>query len=275
MNQLRAASDTPQPQLRFDERMAHILDLLDRQSTASLAEIQAITGPSAPTVRRDLNALEARGLLRRRRGGAILHGTANPIDEAFELRRRRNARAKAAIAVTAAKQVGTRTAIFLGDGSTATALAEVLIQRDEPLWVATTALNIAQRFSTVDRIEVVVIGGQLRGSSYGTVGPLAIAGIANLRADIAFLVPDWLDLAGPVFNNLADAEVAQHMARRSTRTIILADSSKYAPGGTAHMLTWHQADELITEAITPALGDRLAKTRTKVTLAPNVDAVGR
>lgn len=33
------------------------------------------------------------------------------------------------------------------------------------------------------------------------------------------------------------------------------------------MLTWNQVDELITEAITPALADRLAKTRTKVTIA--------
>lgn len=230
VNQLRSGSGGPQSRLRFDERMAHILDLLGRQSTASLGEIQAATGASAPTVRRDLSTLEAQGLLRRQRGGATLGVTANPIDEAFDLRRRRNARAKGAIAVTAAKLVGIRAAIFLGDGSTATALAEVLIQRGEPIWVATTAVNIAQRVSTVDRMEVVVVGGLLRGDSYGTVGPLAIATIANLRADLAFLVPDWLDLTGPVFNNLADAEVALHMARRSARTIVLADSSKFAPG---------------------------------------------
>lgn len=257
-----------QSRLRPDERMAHILGLLARQSTASLAEIQAVTGASAPTVRRDLTALEEQGVVRRRRGGATLQRTGSPIDEAFDLRRRRNGRAKGAIAIAAAKLVRANTAIFLGDGSTATALAEVLVQRGHPLWVATTGLNIAQRLSTVIGMEVIVIGGQLRGSSFGTVGPLATGALANLRADMAFLVPDWLDLSGPIFNSLADAEVAEQMARRSARTVILADSSKFGAGGTAQTLRWQQVDDVITESIDPALADRFAKTRTRLTIAP-------
>lgn len=256
-----------QDRLSPEERARNILDLLTRQSSASLADIEATTGASTPTVRRDLATLEQQGLLRRTRGGATLRGTGNPIDEAFDLRRRRNAGAKDAIAATAAKLVAIHTAIFLGDGSTATALAEVLAQRGQPLWVATTALNIAHRLSMVGGMDVIIIGGQLRGHSYGTIGPLATTVIAGLRADIAFLVPDWLDRSGPVFNNLADAEVAQHMARRSTRTVILADSSKFAPGGTARLLTWQQVDELITDALPAALADRLAQTRTRVTVA--------
>lgn len=232
--------------------------------------MQAVTGASAPTVRRDLTALEEQGLVRRQRGGATLQRTWSPIDESFDLRRRRNARAKSAIAAAAARLVGVNTAIFLGDGSTATALAEVLAQRGQPLWVATTGLNIAQRLSTVVGMEVIVVGGQLRGNSFGTVGPLATGALANLRADMAFLVPDWLDLSGPVFNSLADAEVAEHMARRSDRTVILADSSKFAPGGSARILHWEQVDDLVTESIDPALVERLTKARTRVRVAPRV-----
>lgn len=254
--------------LRYDERVAHLLDLLTRQASASLAEMQAVTGASLPTLRRDLATLERQGALHRTRGGARLVPSSGPLDEEFELRRRRNASAKGAIAVAAARMVAPRMALFLQDGSTALALAEELRLTGLPLSIATSALNVAQRLAGSGEIEVTVLGGHLRRTSFGVVGPMTTSALGQLRADIAFLPPDLLDQEGPVSNSLADAEVAQHMSRHAARTVVIADASKYGAGGTARIARWEDVDDLVTDAVAPALGPRLEEAGVRVTVAP-------
>jgi DeoR/GlpR family transcriptional regulator of sugar metabolism len=253
--------------LRRDERAAHLLDLLARQSSASLAEMQTVTGASLPTLRRDLRALESRGALQRVRGGARAVQPNSPLDEVFELRRRRNASAKGAIAVAAAQLVTSRMAIFLPDGSTTLALAEELKRRAQPLSVATSALNIAARLADAEGIEVTVLGGLLRGSSLGTVGPLTTAALQSLRADIAFISPDRLDRSGPVTNSMLDAEVGRTMAANAARTVVVADASKFTRGGSARILAWAEVDDLVTDAVTPAFAAALAEAGVAVTIA--------
>lgn len=147
--------------------------------------------------------------------------------------------------------------VMLGDGSTALAVAEELRRMESVISVATPALNIAERLAGVESIEVTVLGGMLRGSSFGTVGPLTTAALLSMRADIAFLSPDRLDERGLVFNSMMDAEVAQTMAARADRVVVIADSSKFAPGGMAALTTWDRVDDLITERISPLTSARI------------------
>lgn len=249
-----------------EERVAHLLDLLYRQSSATTQEMQAATGASAVTIRRDLSALQRQGLVRRTHGGATLKTTPSPIDEVFALRRRRNAAAKGAIAIAAADLVADHTVVLLGDGSTAFALTEELCRRGQPLLLATPAINVAARLVEVETFEVIVLGGQLRGASFGSVGPLTMAALKAIRADIAFISPDRLDVDGPVFNTFADAEVADAMAARAARVVLLADSTKFTPGGSAMLTPWERIDDLVTEAIDPALDDHLAEVGVRVTV---------
>lgn len=248
--------------------MAHLLDLLDRQSSASVAEMQAVTGASAVTIRRDLTILERQGLVRRTHGGATLQATKSPIDETFAMRRRRNAAAKGAIAVAAADLVDDHIVVLLGDGTTPFALAEELCRRAQPLLIATPAINIAARLAEVDRFEVIVLGGQLRGASFGAAGPLTMDALKTIRADVAFTSPDRLDMEGPVFNTFADAAVARAMADRAARFVVLADSSKLTTGGSAVLTPWERVDDLVTDAVPAELREHLERCGVRVITAP-------
>ncbi|MFS0898474.1 DeoR/GlpR family DNA-binding transcription regulator [Mycolicibacterium litorale] len=238
------------PEQHAEERYAHLLELLSRQQFASIEDIRRATGASAPTIRRDLALLEERGLIKRARGGASLATTASTLDEAFELRRRRNAREKGAIALAAADLVKPRASLLLNDGSSILALAEELISQGDPLWVATSGLNIGERLASAAGIEVIVIGGALRASSFGTSGPLATSAIAQLTVDTTFLGCDGIDLElGVRSNSLLDAEIAAAMARQGRRVVVLADSSKVGQRAVAGTVRWSDVDVLITNGL--------------------------
>ncbi|GAA0443319.1 transcriptional regulator [Acrocarpospora corrugata] len=251
-----------------DERHAHILNLLARQETASLEEIRQLTAASPATVRRDLATLADQGLLRRTRGGASLIPVASTLDETFTLRRRRSARDKGAIAVATAALIPPGSAVFLNDGSTTFALSEELAGRGGPLWFATSALNIAARLAGVATFDVNVIGGSLRGSSFATSGPMATAALGRFTADFAVLGCDGLDLdSGVGWNSLADAEIAQVMARRAARTIVVADAGKFDRPARVGALGWDDVDDLVTNAVDHDWSAHLKTAGVHVTIA--------
>jgi DeoR/GlpR family transcriptional regulator of sugar metabolism len=231
------------------ERLDRIVDLLAEQGLASLGEMRAVTGASEATARRDLDALAQSGLIERTRGGARLLQRGSSLDEAFERRRRRNARAKAAIAARAADDVPTGAALFLNDGSTMLAFAQELARRRLALTVATCGLNIAELLARQETFEVVVIGGSLRSSSFGTIGPLATEAIRTLHADFAFLGCDGFHRTqGVRSNSLHDAEVARAFASHADATVVLADASKSGNEARARSVGWDQVDRLVTDA---------------------------
>jgi DeoR/GlpR family transcriptional regulator of sugar metabolism len=256
------------PERNADERRALLLELLARQQFASLDEMQLATGASLPTLRRDLSTLEREGLLKRVRGGAAPAAVASTLDEAFDLRRRRNAREKGAIAVAAADLVKNRSSILLNDGSTTLALAEELAARAPSLWIATNGLNIGERLASVGSFEVIVIGGALRGSSFGTSGMLATTAIAQLTVDVTFIGCDGADLErGVRFNSLQDAEIAAAMARAARRVVVLADSSKLGQSAIAGAVGWSEVDILITDACDGEWRDHLGGEGVEVVIA--------
>ncbi len=147
------------------EREMEILRLLDVESMVSVADLSALFGISPVTIRKDLEALERRRLLRRVRGGAV---RADGSDEgAFELRLRHRAEVKRAIARDAARLVQDGDAIALDCSTTCYYLADLLRAR-QGLVVVTNGLRAAELLS--DTATVVVTGGTLRPSSWSLVG---------------------------------------------------------------------------------------------------------
>src|SRR4051794_14636719 len=92
-----------------ETRRRLLLDLIVRQGFAPLDELVKALGVSESTVRRDLEALELGGQVRRTHGGAVTSGEVRALP-AFEDR---------AATATAEKQaIGRATAALLDDGDT-------------------------------------------------------------------------------------------------------------------------------------------------------------
>jgi DeoR/GlpR family transcriptional regulator of sugar metabolism len=250
-----------------DERQEQILALLNQQQIASLSELQEATHASEATTRRDLIALADRGLIERTRGGARLLAQDSSLDEEFGRRRQRSAREKRAIAATAAELVRPGASLFLNDGSTTFALAHELVRTHNDLWVATNALNIAEFLARSPTCQVVVIGGSLRHSSFGTIGPFATDAIRDLSVDIAFLGCDGVHGDGVRSNNVYDAEVARAMAEHARKVVVLADSSKAGNPARAQVIDWGAVDTLVTDTASPDLQEAITRRQVELRLA--------
>ena len=242
-----------------EERRRRVEELLRRQAVASLSEVMEVTGASEATTRRDLVLLERLGLLARTRGGARAVQRHSTLEEEFEIRQSRDRREKRLIAQRAAELIEDGTTLFLTDGTTTYALAQCLVHRH--LTVVTGALNIAQLLASSAGIEVIVVGGELRATSFGTTGPLSVDTIRSLHADVTFIGPDGVTIDGGVRTfSLDDAASFRAMSESSSRTVVLASPAKIGFPARVRVIDWPQVDTLVAAPLpaefTESLGQR-------------------
>ena len=133
------------------QRQAHILEVVRRAGGVRVSEIVRALGVSDMTVRRDLEALAARGLLAKVHGGATAILTPSTHEPGFAAKSTRQRVEKEAIAAQAATLVNPGTAIAISAGTTTYALTRWLV--DVPgLTVVTNSVQVADLFHQGDGI---------------------------------------------------------------------------------------------------------------------------
>lgn len=165
------------------EREQAILLALESTGRVQVNELAARFGVSAVTIRKDLDGLERRSLLRRIRGGAVSAG--NTDEGAWAMRVRHGVEAKRAIAREAAQLVRNGDVIALDSSTTAYHLARELLDRRN-LVVITNGLRTAQLLMQESTAMVLLPGGVLRRSAESLVGPIGDLLAGRGRIDKGF-----------------------------------------------------------------------------------------
>ncbi|KUJ40038.1 DeoR family transcriptional regulator [Streptomyces albus subsp. albus] len=211
----------------------------------SLRELARVVQTSEVTVRRDVRALEAEGLLDRRHGGAVLPGGFSR-ESGFPQKSHLATAEKTAIADLAAGLVEEGEAVVVGAGTTTQELARRLA-RVPGLTVVTNSLLVAQALAHANRVEVVMTGGTLRGSNYALVGSGAEQSLQGLRVSRAFLSGSGLTAErGLSTSNMLSASVDRALVQAASEVVVLADHTKL---GTDTMFQTVPT-ELITRLVT-------------------------
>ncbi|MGV9852557.1 DeoR/GlpR family DNA-binding transcription regulator [Streptomyces endocoffeicus] len=191
----------------------------------SLRELARVVQTSEVTVRRDVRALEAEGLLDRRHGGAVLPGGFTR-ESGFPQKSHLATAEKTAIADLAAGFVEEGEAVVVGAGTTTQELARRLA-RVPGLTVVTNSLLVAQALAHANRVEVVMTGGTLRGSNYALVGSGAEQSLQGLRVSRAFLSGSGLTAErGLSTSNMLSASVDRALVQAAAEVVVLADHTK-------------------------------------------------
>src|ERR1700755_2309254 len=201
-------------------RRADILNrLLDRgfQSVNALAQAFAV---DASTIRRDLDKLEAEGVVRRTHGGAL------PVKpDAPASGHGRHRAEMAAIGAAMAERVHEGQTILLDSGETTLEVA--LHLGHSRLTVVTHDLRVGLEIATKPSINLVFVGGELLPSGFGMWGPTSVQQVENLRVNVAIFGAGTIMDDGIYSPSSYEIELKRKMRSIASEAFFVADSSKF------------------------------------------------
>jgi len=207
------------------DRQRSILTAARSEGRVSVSDLSARLGVSVETVRRDLSALESKGLLRRS------YGLAYPVETAAyesDLMTRQGAHTgeKERIAAEAVRHVGDAETIFIDEGYTPQLIARGLPPRR--FRVVTASLPIASLLADRDDVIVYLLGGRLRGNTLGIVDHWATEMLSAFVIDLAFIGANAISREhGLTTPDPAVAQVKATAIRVSKRRVFTGVSTKF------------------------------------------------
>lgn len=233
-------------QMLIDERRRHIYSILQSEGRILVGEVAQKLGISQITIRKDLDALQSRGLILRTHGGALPAHSSALRDPSLQEKQLHHLHEKQKIAEAAARLVHDGQCVMLDSGTTTTAVAHAL-KRFTQLTVITNAVNIAAELMGTN-FDVILTGGTLRKNSFSLVGPLAEDVLQDMHADILFLGVDGLDLeAGLTTPNLLESRVNRAMVKGARTVVAVCDSTKFARRSLSRIVALSEIHHVITD----------------------------
>lgn len=231
----------------MSSRRSEIAALLATAGEASIASLASRFGVSEMTIRRDLEALEAEGGIRRVRGGAI-----SVVSRSYEPpiveRALASAAAKRAIGQAAASLLSDGEIAILDVGTTTLELARAL-SGHRSMTVVTASLLVAGELANATGIRTLVTGGVLRPGELSLIGHRAEESFADINCDTVFLGVAGIDAdRGLTEYNLDDARVKRAALSAARRCVVLADQTKLGRVTFASVAPLSVVDVLVTDA---------------------------
>lgn len=230
-----------------EQRQQAILDELEKAGSVSVAALSRDLGVSDMTVRRDLEELSARQLLRKVHGGAVpLPKTA--AEPHFVQKQKLNRAEKKAIARAALGFVNDGDTVAFSAGTTTWHIASALRQGYKGLTFITNSTNVALTLQENGWEQIVLSGGMFRTPSDALVGPFADRALRTLNADVLFLgVHGIHPRAGLTTPNVAEAETDGCLIGAAQRTVVVADHTKLGVVALAKIAPLSKVDVLVTD----------------------------
>jgi DeoR/GlpR family transcriptional regulator of sugar metabolism len=209
-------------------------------TAGSLAEEFSI---SHDAIRRDLRALAAEGRCRRVYGGALPISPASlPIIVRVGEARER----KAALAAAAVGLIRRGEFVFLDNGSTSLALAEILPSLE--LTIATNSVAIAAMLADRLDLRLHLVGGLVDAEIGGSVDATAVLAIQHMNVDRCFLGACSASVVeGVSAFDAADAAFKRVLLTRSRQIVMMVTTDKLGTGAPHRVTPLDQINSLVVE----------------------------
>ena len=230
------------------KRHETILAEISTRSAVRVVELATLLGVSDMTIRRDLDVLDAAGLLEKVHGGATARANRRADEPGFGVKSLRNTNEKLAIAAAASTLVMPGTAIGIGAGTTTWQLACHLTEVAN-LIVVTNSIPVAEVLNQAPRTDrTVILTGGVRTPSDALVGPVADQALRTLHLDVLFMGAHGMsERAGFTSPNLVEAETNRAFVSAAQQLVVLADHTKWGLTALSSFARLDEANTLITD----------------------------
>lgn len=229
-------------------RRQEVMRLVMERDSVTVRELAERFSVSAMTVHRDLDALEARGVVRKVHGGA----TAQPsslYESALPFRLGSMTAEKERIARRASQYVKPGSSVIVDDSTTAGAMAPLLAHIPQ-LTVVTNFLYVVEalRAAETEGLRMILLGGAYDPKYESTGDLLAERALGELRVDCAFLSASAADAERGVFHQDAGvARLKRAMIGAAAVSFLLVDSAKFDKRATHRVAGYESFEAVITD----------------------------
>lgn len=199
------------------------------------------------TIHRDFDILESNGEVIRTHGGAAMAKRLT-FEFSFRNKQHQNLQEKQRIAKEASKLVKDGFIVILDTGTTTLEISRNLTGKKN-ITIITTSLAIVSELQYSNNIEIILLGGFLRGGSPDMHGPLTEQNIEQFKADIAFMGADAIDSKGNTYtSDLRVVNLDKKIVEQSSTVVITADNSKFGASAMCKVLEPEDYDLVITDS---------------------------
>jgi DeoR/GlpR family transcriptional regulator of sugar metabolism len=227
-----------------EERRQRVLDLISRQGFVSLTELAQTIQASASTIRRDLDYLDHKRLIKRTHGGAMVLSDDASLP-ALEERSARQTEEKRQIARACAARVRDGDAVLLDGGTTTLEVARLLVGR--PLQIVTNSLPIANLFASSRETDLILLGGYIYPKTGVALGPLTMAMLPDVHVHQTIMSVGGITAKGLFNSNLLLVETERQMMRAADEVVVVADHTKIGRQALAFLCELSVIDTLIVD----------------------------
>ncbi|MGP0068812.1 MAG: DeoR/GlpR family DNA-binding transcription regulator [Isosphaeraceae bacterium] len=228
-----------------ETRRRRLLELITRQGYATLDELVRGLKVSESTIRRDLEALDLSGSVKRTHGGAVYAGEVRSMP-AFDERTGTAVAEKRAIGQAAADLLEDGDTVLLDGGTTTLEVARALIGRR--VQVVTNSLPIAQLLASSQQTDLILIGGYVYPRTGVALGPLAIATMQSIRVRTAILGAGGIVAEGIYNSNLLLVETERQMMSCGQDVMIVADHTKFGRLALARLCGLEEIGSIVVDS---------------------------
>lgn len=239
------------------DRRTKILEILSRNGSAEVISLSDILGVSQVTIRKDLDTLESRGLVRREHGYACLNSTDDTGKRMafnYEIKRR--------IAVAAAATVEEGETVMIGSGSCCALLAEELASSQKDVTIVTNSVFIANFIRHASRTKIILLGGHYQSESQIVVGPITRQCGEIFFSDKFFIgIDGFIPEFGFMGNDLMRSQTITDLAQNARDVIVLTEAEKFSRQGVLGMIRLENVSSVYTDERIPEKAEKLMLER--------------
>lgn len=227
----------------MNERRTAIVEYITEHGRTEVGVLSEKLQVSQVTLRKDLNYLAERGVLRRERGYAV---PSRPEDINYHMAF--HFKSKQKIAQAAADCVRDGETILIESSSTCALFAEELAKKRQNITIITNSLYLANYIRGYASVQLVLLGGSLQEQSQSLVGPLTREAVRAFHVDKMFTGTDGYSRDfGFTGDDLIRADTLQAMIAAANKTYVLTTSDKFSRPGAVSFLQFENVHEVITD----------------------------
>lgn len=235
-------------EMNLNPRHRTIVAMVKEKGFLSTEELTRTLGVTAQTIRRDINELCGKGLLRRFHGGAGLPSSVENVD--YLTRKVLLHEEKIRIARLVARLIPDHASLFINIGTTTEEVAKALSEHRN-LRVITNNLNVAALLCANPTFEVIVAGGVVR-TDRGVIGESTIDFVRQFKVDYGIIGISGIDPDGTLLDyDYREVRVARAIIENARQVFLVADHTKFSHTPMVRLCHLSEIDDLFTDRQPP------------------------